>query len=131
MSRKAQPPVMSKTGKLVTTDEEKAEVLNDFSASVFNGKTSLLLSGWTARQGQTFPLTSQYLLTDLQCFQKTHAKAFHEEPIVPLPLQILPILIKKQTTTTTNIYIYIYHEGLFLPFIELLKFCSQFSYFNL
>ncbi|KFQ99133.1 hypothetical protein Y956_03969, partial [Nipponia nippon] len=31
------PPLMSKTGKLVTTDEEKAEVLNNFFASVFTG----------------------------------------------------------------------------------------------
>jgi len=30
-------PLMSKTGKLVTTDEEKAEVLNKFFASVFTG----------------------------------------------------------------------------------------------
>ncbi|KFQ74137.1 hypothetical protein N335_02350, partial [Phaethon lepturus] len=29
------PPLMSKTGKLVTTDEEEDEVLNDFFASVF------------------------------------------------------------------------------------------------
>ncbi|KFM11756.1 hypothetical protein AS27_15251, partial [Aptenodytes forsteri] len=34
------PPLMSKTGKLVTTDEEKAEVLNNFFASVFTA-TSL------------------------------------------------------------------------------------------
>ncbi|KFQ71317.1 hypothetical protein N335_05210, partial [Phaethon lepturus] len=33
-------PLMSKTGKLVTTDEEKAEVLNDFFASVFTGNVS-------------------------------------------------------------------------------------------
>ncbi|KAK4815523.1 hypothetical protein QYF61_003215 [Mycteria americana] len=33
-------PLMSKTGKLVTTDEEKAEVLNNFFASVFTGNLS-------------------------------------------------------------------------------------------
>ncbi|KAK4828789.1 hypothetical protein QYF61_000846 [Mycteria americana] len=34
------PALMSKTGKLVTTDEEKAEVLNNFFASVFTGNLS-------------------------------------------------------------------------------------------
>ncbi|KFQ67578.1 hypothetical protein N335_10393, partial [Phaethon lepturus] len=33
-------PLMSKTGKLVTTNEEKAKVLNDFFASVFTGNLS-------------------------------------------------------------------------------------------
>ncbi|PKU47845.1 rna-directed dna polymerase from mobile element jockey-like [Limosa lapponica baueri] len=31
------PPLMSKSGELVSTDEEKAEVLNNFFASVFTG----------------------------------------------------------------------------------------------
>ena len=34
------PTLMSKTGKLVTTDEEKAEVLHNFFASVFTGNLS-------------------------------------------------------------------------------------------
>ncbi|PKU36836.1 rna-directed dna polymerase from mobile element jockey- hypothetical protein [Limosa lapponica baueri] len=34
-------PLMSKTGKLVTTDEEKADVLNNYFASVFTGNLSL------------------------------------------------------------------------------------------
>ena len=33
-------PLMSKTDKLVTTDEEKAEVLNNLFASVFTGNLS-------------------------------------------------------------------------------------------
>jgi len=33
-------PLMSKTGKQVTMDEEKAEVLNNFFASVFTGSLS-------------------------------------------------------------------------------------------
>ncbi|KFQ86553.1 hypothetical protein N337_12956, partial [Phoenicopterus ruber ruber] len=34
------PPLKSRSGKLVSTDEEKAEVLNDFFASVFTGNLS-------------------------------------------------------------------------------------------
>ncbi|KAK4817803.1 hypothetical protein QYF61_027854 [Mycteria americana] len=34
------PPLMSKTGKLVTRDEKAAEVLNNFFTSVFTGNLS-------------------------------------------------------------------------------------------
>ncbi|KFR01676.1 hypothetical protein Y956_12986, partial [Nipponia nippon] len=34
------PPLMSSSGELITTDEEKAEVLNNFFASVFTGNPS-------------------------------------------------------------------------------------------
>jgi len=33
-------PMMSKTGKLITTDEEKAEILNKIFASFFTGNLS-------------------------------------------------------------------------------------------
>ncbi|KFR03253.1 hypothetical protein N306_07323, partial [Opisthocomus hoazin] len=37
MVKESVPPLMSKTSKLVTADEEKAEVHNNFFASVFTG----------------------------------------------------------------------------------------------
>jgi len=40
MVKESVPPLMSETGKLVVADEEKAEVLNNFFASVFTGKLS-------------------------------------------------------------------------------------------
>jgi len=40
------PLLMSKTGKLVSTEEEKAEVLNNFFVSVFTGS----LSSHTSRE---------------------------------------------------------------------------------
>jgi len=40
MVKESVPPLMSKTGKLATADEEKAEVLNNFFASVFTGNLS-------------------------------------------------------------------------------------------
>ncbi|KFM05399.1 hypothetical protein AS27_15836, partial [Aptenodytes forsteri] len=45
-------PLMSKTGKLVTTDEEKAEVLNNVFASVFTGNLSSLTSRADGLQGR-------------------------------------------------------------------------------
>jgi len=45
-------PVMSKTGKLVATDEEKAEVLNNIFASVFNGNLSSHASQVDGLQGR-------------------------------------------------------------------------------
>ncbi|KAK4807047.1 hypothetical protein QYF61_018388 [Mycteria americana] len=39
-AKESVPPLMNTTGKLVTMDEEKAEVLNNFFASVFTGNLS-------------------------------------------------------------------------------------------
>ena len=44
MVKESIPPLMSETGKLVTADEEKAEVLNNFFASVFTGNLSAFQS---------------------------------------------------------------------------------------
>ena len=43
---------MSKTGKLVATDEEKAEVLDNIFASVFNGNLSSHASQVDGLQGR-------------------------------------------------------------------------------
>jgi len=40
MVKESVPPLMSETGKLAIADEEKAEVLNNFLASVFTGNLS-------------------------------------------------------------------------------------------
>jgi len=40
MVKESVSPLMSETGTLVTADEEKAEVLNNFFASVFTGNLS-------------------------------------------------------------------------------------------
>jgi len=40
MVKESVPPLMSETGELATADEEKAEVLNNFFASVFTGNLS-------------------------------------------------------------------------------------------
>jgi len=46
------PTLMSKTGKLVTTDKEKAEILHNFLATIFTVNLFPHLSSqWTARQG--------------------------------------------------------------------------------
>lgn len=45
-------PLINNAGIVVTADEDKAEVLNNFLASVFNGNLSSdLSSGWTAGWG--------------------------------------------------------------------------------
>ncbi|KFR00034.1 hypothetical protein Y956_06354, partial [Nipponia nippon] len=54
-------PLMSKTSKLITTDEEKAEVLNNFFASVFAGNlsphTSQVNGPFDGDQGSEVPPT--------------------------------------------------------------------------
>jgi len=40
MLKESVPPLVSKTDKLVTADEEKAQVLNNIFASVFTGNFS-------------------------------------------------------------------------------------------
>jgi len=47
------PILMSKIGELVTTDEEDAEVLNNFFCLSFHSQPLFphVLSGWTSRQG--------------------------------------------------------------------------------
>ncbi|KFR08823.1 hypothetical protein N306_10297, partial [Opisthocomus hoazin] len=58
------PRLMSKTGKLVTADEEKAEVLNNFFASVFTGNLSphpSRVDGWHEgdQEGKIPPAVSE------------------------------------------------------------------------
>jgi len=55
-------PLMSKTGKLVTMEEEKAEVLNNFFASVFTGNLPTPLERMDCKigtRGKKVPLTAR------------------------------------------------------------------------
>jgi len=70
MVKESVPPLMSETGKLVTADEEKTEVLNKFFASVFTGNLSPHLSrvdGWHVggQEGKIPPAVSEDQFRDL------------------------------------------------------------------
>jgi len=61
---------MSETGKLVTADEEKAEVLNNFFASVFTGNLSpqpFRVDGWHEgdQEGKIPPAVGEDHIRDL------------------------------------------------------------------
>ena len=64
MVKESVPPLMSETGKLATADKEKAEVLNNFFASVFTGNLSphpSRVDGWHEgdQEGKIPPVVSE------------------------------------------------------------------------
>jgi len=70
MVKESVPPLMSETGKLVTADEEKDEVLNNFFASVFTGNLSphpSRVDGWHEgdQEGKIPPAVSEDQVQDL------------------------------------------------------------------
>jgi len=70
MVKESVPPLMSETGKLATADEEKAEVLNNFFASVFTSNLSphpSRVDGWHEgdQEGKIPPAVSEDQIRDL------------------------------------------------------------------
>ena len=64
MVKESIPPLMSETSELATADEEKAEVLNNFFASVFTSNLSphpSRVDGWHEgdQEGKTPPAVSE------------------------------------------------------------------------
>jgi len=69
MFKESVPPLMSETGKLVTADEEKAEVLHNIFASVFTSNLSphpSQVDGWHEgdQEGKIPPVVSEDQVRD-------------------------------------------------------------------